>query len=403
MSRKLLFNRNSTTPSYGYVRYSGTIISAKNTVKATMKNAILKGKTTTNSSTAKANIFNINGSVIDFDNTTHEISGNTVTVIGEWFVAFKISLEANKTYTISCKTNNYTGGVAILADYTWAGSELLQSKVSGSTINFSYKPTSNYPNAGLYLYVGDYNVSVKYSDIFITDGTSSAQESTSVVNPVLKISNTTEITITESNIVKNKYVNGYTGAIADTSQNVGIFTREVEPSCTYIYSGINKMNNFVTSSNGGRMTYNIVDKNNSIVSRGFTDNNKSDTTITIPSNGYKITITVDSTRTDVVRLKKDNEPNDIEKIVVSCNEEVILRSNEDVYDELSLLNSQVVQRIGSDGSVLTSEIFKNVNFLIVDENGENLDNITSFDGTTYITTSSDTIAPEFDGEIATDN
>ena len=401
MSRKLLFNRNSTTPSYGYVRYSGAIISAKNTVKATMKNAILKGKTTTNSSTT--NLFNINGSVMDFGNTTHEICGNTVTVTGEWYVAFKISLEANKTYTISCKTNNDSGGVAILADYTWLASELLQSKVSGSTINFSYRPTSNYPNAGLLLYVGNYNASVKYSDIFITDGTSSAQESTSVVNPVLKISNTTEITITESNIVKNKYVNGYTGAIADTSQNIGIFTREVEPLCTYIYSGINKMNNFVTSTNGGRMTYNIVDKSNSIVSYGFTANNKSDTAITIPSNGYKITISIDSTRPDVVRLKKDNEPNDIEKIVLTCNEEVILRSNEDVYDELSLLNSQVIQRIGEDGSVLTSETFKNVNFLIVDENGENLDNITSFDGTTYITTSSDTIAPNFEGEIATDN
>lgn len=400
MSRKLLFNKNNAN-SYGYVRYVGAIISAKNTVKATMKNAILKGKTTTNPSTT--NLFNINGSVTNFDNTTHEISGNTVTVTGEWFVAFKISLEANKTYTISCKTNNDSGGVAILADYTWSGSELLQSKVSGSTINFSYKPTSNYPNAGLLLYVGRYNASVKYSDIFITDGNSSAQESTSVVNPVLKISNTTEITITESNIVKNKYINGYTGAIADTSQNIGIFTREVEPLCTYIYSGINKMNNFVTSGNGGRMTYNIVDKSNSIVSYGFTANNKSDTAITIPSNGYKITISVDSTRLNVVRLKKDNEPNDIEKIVLSCNEEVILRSNEDVYDELSLLNSQVIQRIGNDGSVLTSEIFKNVNFLIVDENGKNLDNITSFDGTTYITTSSDTIAPDFDGEIATDN
>lgn len=400
MSRKLLFNKNNAN-SYGYVRYVGAIISAKNTVKATMKNAILKGKTTTNSSTT--NLFNINGSVIDYDRTTHEISGNTVTVTGEWFVAFKISLEANKTYTISCKTNNDSGGVAILANYEWLASELLQSKVSGSTINFSYRPTSNYPNAGLLLYVGQYSASVKYSDIFITDGTSSAQESTSVVNPVLKISNTTEITITESNIVKNKYVNGHTGAIADTSQNIGIFTREVEPLCTYIYSGINKMNNFVTSGNGGRMTYNIVDKSNSIVSYGFTADNKSDTAITIPSNGYKITISVDSTRPNVVRLKKDNEPNNIEKIVLSCNEEVILRSNEDVYDELSLLNSQVIQRIGNDGSVLTSEIFKNVNFLIVDENGKNLDNITSFDGITYITTSSDTIAPNFDGEIATDN
>ena len=400
MSRKLLFNRNSTIPSYGYVRYTGAIISAKNTVKATMKNAILKGKTTTNSSIT--NLFNINGSVMDFGKTTHEISGNTVTVTGEWYVAFKISLEANKTYTISCKTNNDSGGVAILANYTSLASELLQSKVSGSTINFSYRPTSNYPNAGLLLYVGSYNASVKYSDIVITDGTSSVQEPTSVVNPVLKISNTTEITITESNIVKNKYVHGNTGAITDTPQNIGIFTREVEPLCTYIYSGINKMNNFVTSGNGGRMTYNIVDKSNSIVSYGFTANNKSDTAITIPSNGYKITISVDSTRPNVVRLKKDNEPDIIKEIILSCDEEVILRSNGDVYDELNL-NSQMIQRIGNDGSVLSSETVRNVNLSIVDESNSPADNVTSFEGTTHITTSSDTIAPEFDGEIATDN
>ena len=398
MSRKLLFNRNSTIPSYGYVRYSGTIVKADNTIKSSMRNAILKGKTET--SAGSSNIFNINGEVTDFNKTTHEISGDTVTVIGGLFVAFKISLEANKTYTISCKTNVF-GGVAIISDYTNSNSNFLHPRITGTEMNFTYTPTSNYPNAGLLLYGG--NASVTYSDIFITDGTSSTQGSTSVTNPVLKISNTTEITITESNIVKNKYINGYTGEITDTPQNIGIFTRIVEPSCTYIYSGIANMSYFVTSTNGGRMTYNIVDKSNNIVSYGFTDDNKSDTAITIPSNGYKITISVDSTRPNVVRLKKDNEPNDIEKIVLSCNEEVILRSNENVYDELSLLNSQVIQRIGNDGSVLTSEIFKNVNFLIVDENGNNLDNITSFDGTTYITTSSDTIAPDFDGEIATDN
>ena len=398
MSRKLLFNRNSTIPSYGYVRYSGTIVKADNTIKSSMRNAILKGKTET--SAGSSNIFNINGEVTDFNKTTHEISGDTVTVIGGLFVAFKISLEANKTYTISCKTNVF-GGVAIISDYTNSNSNFLHPRITGTEMNFTYTPTSNYPNAGLLLYGG--NASVTYSDIFITDGTSSTQGSTSVTNPVLKISNTTEITITESNIVKNKYINGYTGEITDTPQNIGIFTRIVEPSCTYIYSGIANMSYFVTSTNGGRMTYNIVDKSNNIVSYGFTADNKSDTAITIPSNGYKITISVDSTRPNVVRLKKDNEPNDIKRTILSCNEEVILRSNENVYDELSLLNSQVIQRIGNDGSVLTSEIFKNVNFLIVDENGNNLDNITSFDGTTYITTSSDTIAPDFDGEIATDN
>lgn len=398
MSRKLLFNRNSTIPSYGYVRYSGTIVKADNTIKSSMRNAILKGKTET--SAGSSNIFNINGEVTDFNKTTHEISGDTVTVIGGAFVAFKISLEANKTYAISCKTNVF-GGVAIISDYTNSNSKFLSPRITGTEMNFTYTPTSNYPNAGLLLYGG--NASVTYSDIFITDGTSSTQGSTSVTNPVLKISNTTEITITESNIVKNKYINGYTGEITDTPQNIGIFTRIVEPSCTYIYSGIANMSYFVTSTNGGRMTYNIVDKSNNIVSYGFTADNKSDTAITIPSNGYKITISVDSTKTNVIRLKKDSEPNDIKRTILSCNEEVILRSNENVYDELSLLNSQVIQRIGNDGSVLTSEIFKNVNFLIVDENGNNLDNITSFDGTTYITTSSDTIAPDFDGEIATDN
>lgn len=399
MSKKLLFNRNSTIPSYGYVRYSGTIVKADNTIKSSMRNAILKGKTET--SAGSSNIFNINGEVTDFNKTTHEISGDTVTVIGGAFVAFKISLEANKTYAISCKTNVF-GGVAIISDYTNSNSIFLSPRITGTEMNFTYTPTSNYPNAGLLLYGGSYNAGVTYSDICITDG-ASTQGSTSVTNPVLKISNTTEITITESNIVKNKYVNGYTGAITDTPQNIGIFTRIVEPSCTYIYSGIANMSYFITSTNGGRMTYNIVDKSNNIVSYGFTADNKSDTAITIPSNGYKITISVDSTKTNVIRLKKDSEPNDIKRTILSCNEEVILRSNEDVYDELSLLNSQVIQRIGNDGTVLTSEIFKNVNFLIVDENGNNLDNITSFDGTTYITTSSDTIAPDFDGEIATDN
>ena len=51
MSRKLLFNKNNAN-SYGYVRYAGAIISAKNTVKATMKNAILKGMSLQEGATA---------------------------------------------------------------------------------------------------------------------------------------------------------------------------------------------------------------------------------------------------------------------------------------------------------------------------------------------------------------
>ena len=72
--------------------------------------------------------------------------------------------------------------------------------------------------------------------------------------------------------------------------------------------------------------------------------------------------------------------------VLSCNEEITLRSNGDVYDELDLLTGQVIQRIGEDNEILEEEIIRTVE----------LDGEIGFYENSYIHTSSNEITPEFE-------
>jgi hypothetical protein len=46
--------------------------------------------------------------------------------------------------------------------------------------------------------------------------------------------------------------------------------------------------------------------------------------------------------------------------VLTVNEDVTLRSNGDICDELNLLTGQLTQRIGEDGVVLSQEVVKTV-------------------------------------------
>lgn len=72
--------------------------------------------------------------------------------------------------------------------------------------------------------------------------------------------------------------------------------------------------------------------------------------------------------------------------ILSCSEEITLRSNGDVYDELDLLTGQVIQRIGEDNEILEEEIVRTVE----------LDGEISFYENSYIHTSSNEITPEFE-------
>ena len=87
--------------------------------------------------------------------------------------------------------------------------------------------------------------------------------------------------------------------------------------------------------------------------------------------------------------------------ILTVNEDVTLRSNGSVYDELDLLTGKLTQRIDENGEVLSQEIVKTVDLSILDQNENKVSLISSFNDTTYITASGETIPPIFEGYLAT--
>ena len=74
--------------------------------------------------------------------------------------------------------------------------------------------------------------------------------------------------------------------------------------------------------------------------------------------------------------------------ILTVNEDVTLRSNGDICDELNLLTGQLTQRIGEDGVVLSQEVVKTVDLSILDQNGQNVKQLMSFNGGTHFNTTS---------------
>lgn len=86
-------------------------------------------------------------------------------------------------------------------------------------------------------------------------------------------------------------------------------------------------------------------------------------------------------------------------IMLTVNEDVTLRSNGNVCDELDLLTGKLTQRIDEDGSALTQEVVRTVDLNIQDQNGKTLSVIKPIEGKMFLSTSSNTIKPLFSGEI----
>ena len=84
--------------------------------------------------------------------------------------------------------------------------------------------------------------------------------------------------------------------------------------------------------------------------------------------------------------------------ILTVNEDVTLRSNGDICDELNLLTGQLTQRIGEDGVVLSQEVVKTVDLSCINEQGESV-TFRPIEGTMHLMTEGDTIKPLFSGEI----
>ena len=72
--------------------------------------------------------------------------------------------------------------------------------------------------------------------------------------------------------------------------------------------------------------------------------------------------------------------------ILTVNEDVTLRSNGDVYDELNLLTGRLTQRIDENNEVLAQEVVKTVDLTIMDQDGQTISVLNSFNGTTRVST-----------------
>ena len=87
---------------------------------------------------------------------------------------------------------------------------------------------------------------------------------------------------------------------------------------------------------------------------------------------------------------------------LTVNEDVTLRSNGGVYDELDLLTGKLTQRINEDGGFLSQEVIKTVDLSTLDQDGKETE-LKTFNDITYVSLSSEGLIPEAEMTVATKN
>lgn len=112
------------------------------------------------------------------------------------------------------------------------------------------------------------------------------------------------------------------------------------------------------------------------------------TVVDITDVNYKIYLTKEKHTTGEYEPFKSN--------ILTVNEDVTLRSNGDICDELNLLTGQLTQRIGEDGVVLSQEVVKTVDLSDND--------VYSYNGTTHYSCSSEegSLVPTLSVKVPTD-
>ena len=142
----------------------------------------------------------------------------------------------------------------------------------------------------------------------------------------------------------------------------------------------------------------FYDKNKNFISRRISMD-KVDESITLPNNTRYIRIWSKPVDKDdggwdelAVLIYSNEAPSQIKSYldnktnILTVNEDVTLRSNGDVYDELNLLTGRLTQRIDENNEVLAQEVVKTVDLTIVDQDGKTINKLNSFNGTTHVST-----------------
>lgn len=108
-------------------------------------------------------------------------------------------------------------------------------------------------------------------------------------------------------------------------------------------------------------------------------------TFSVPSNAKYFKVAIRHVNTSLT-VNGFDIINDYKSNILTVNEDVTLRSNGDVYDELNLLTGRLTQRIDENNEVLAQAVVKTVDLTIVDQDGKTINKLNSFNGTTHIST-----------------
>ena len=303
MSKKLLFNLNkNVSQDYTYVKYTGTIVTATNTLEKPIKNAILKGDT----------------KYRDVDT-------------GEIFDSFD---ETKNLELVSVKMpvlQTYDGNIMRLSPPQHTINNLTIEKINDVEFLF---------NQGTRQGMGGWKWSIPNGEAFTLSFD---------YEKVSGCENQCQISV------------ACTGGIADKtdlSEQFGQFEK------TYYVM---------------RTTPTVVE----FKPVGELTSTKS--VLKISNLKWYIGNKVYSDKTNILRVSND----------------LTLRSKGTMFDELNILTGKLTQRIDEDGEILNEEIISFVELTITDQDDNIINQINSFDNTTHVITSSDTIPPTFEGYIAT--
>ena len=173
----------------------------------------------------------------------------------------------------------------------------------------------------------------------------------------------------------------YSGAVI----NHKVCDLKLKPNTKYTFS-----NKFVTNGPLNMVKLVIFDCNNTqmvtLIGNNyitFTTNTNEDYWVCIYNHDAANKIIED------IMLKEGTEYIEYEPYksnILTVNEDVTLRSNGDVYDELNLLTGRLTQRIDENNEVLAQEVVKTVDLTIVDQDGKTINKLNSFNGTTHVST-----------------
>lgn len=406
MSKKLLFNFNrEVIQNYTYVKYAGTIITATNTLEKPIKSAILSGNTLVNLSCLK----DINMQ----QNQTVKISTETVKKGTVYTFKFFVS-KNNEAQRIRIRFYN-GASLGVLSDY---------NIVDGLN---NLKVTTKTEEECIYFSISNLSSEINIQDFIILEGDYTNQDipyfegMQSVKLPVLMT-----------------YTNLFTGFVAFGYINHGGNLVELQGNILSDFIEIHeKTIAFRTFRENGEPStrhgeFAFYDNNKNFIDRKInSDTTDEYTTVpdgtkyvriwSVPLDGLGLNTkgmmiyTKDKPSLAITKYLESNKTN-----ILTVNEDVELGSVGEVKDELNLLTGQLTQRsetrayqegdeansevitdMANTRYKLAQEVVKTVDLSILDQNENKVSSISSFNDTTHIMASSETIPPTFEGYLAT--